>query len=69
MIKERFFECRFVKTQTELSALKFSSQIARIAHERLSQDLESTESILAARFNLYSTECGARIQAYNPIVG
>lgn len=64
-----FIESRFVKTQTEINALTFSSQIARIAHAKLSMDIASTESILAARFNLFSTECGARLQAYNPIVG
>jgi Xaa-Pro aminopeptidase len=68
-LSELFIQSRFQKTKTELDALKFASDVARIAHQELEANIRGTESVLAAKFNLFSTECGARLQAYNPIVG
>lgn len=63
---------RFYKTDSELFALEYASQVAARAHEKIKSEIansKATESILASQFSLYCAECSARLQAYNPIVG
>ncbi|KAI8915873.1 peptidase M24, structural domain-containing protein [Gorgonomyces haynaldii] len=70
-LEQLFIESRFIKTQEEVEGIFYASQVAALSHSRLEKDIEKKygESVLAKRFELYSTECGAILQAYNPIVG
>ena len=72
LVQQVFVETRFVKSQAELNALRFTSQVAALAHRRLEHDIKVGrfgEAVLASKFELYSVQCGSRLQAYNPIVG
>lgn len=71
LVSQAFVAARFIKTPSEIEMIKYASIVASKAHARLSQDIWSYggEIVLAAKFALYSSWCGARLQAYNPIVG
>jgi Xaa-Pro aminopeptidase len=68
-----FIQSRFIKTEAELKMLQYSSEAAVFSHKMLDKAIKNwdiiTESTLASYFELVSTFCKCRLQAYNPIVG
>eukprot|EP00842_Homolaphlyctis_polyrhiza_P005841 jgi/Hompol1/6258/HPOL_004927-RA len=67
---------RQVKTPAEQKIMTYISQVAAWSHQRIERiiskhedDGDVTETTLAAMFMLSSAMCGARQQAYEPIVG
>ncbi|KAL2912509.1 hypothetical protein HK105_207998 [Polyrhizophydium stewartii] len=75
-IDNAFRFAREVKTPAEMRVMTYVSQIAAWSHaqiqrfiERHPVDSDVTESTVASVFSHVSALCGARLQAYNPIVG
>lgn len=70
LIIELFNQARFIKTPSEIAAMRYAAQVGARAHQLISRDLEQlkSESMIELSLYMYSLQCGARLQAYNPVV-
>ncbi|KAJ3149301.1 hypothetical protein HDU86_007024 [Geranomyces michiganensis] len=72
-LQQVFIQARFVKSERELARLAYASSVSAWAHDVIERNVKKgrhvNELTLASLFSHLCTLCGARLQAYPPIVG
>ena len=70
---ESFHRSRFYKSLKEIEMIQFATKVAKWAHKIVKKLVYSVDEIsemdILSNFNYYTSLCGGRLSAYNPIVG